>query len=138
MGPASLKRLLKLPLEAIEFGALGGTNFTKLELHRLNNGEASHFDPLSNIGHTAVEMTSFINKIAEQKPVNCRQLIISGGITNIPDGYYLTRVSKLNSVFGMGSAFLKYAMGDYEPLRNFVIQIEKALSITRQFLVPVQ
>ena len=28
MGPESIKRLLDLPIEAVEFGALGGTNFT--------------------------------------------------------------------------------------------------------------
>jgi isopentenyl-diphosphate delta-isomerase len=135
MGPASLKRLLKLPLEAIEFGALGGTNFTKLELNRLNRGNASHFDPLGRIGHTASEMTSFVNDIVEKEPVNCTQLIISGGITNVPDGYYLLQISKLKSVFGMGSAFLKNAMDDYETLQIFVNQIKKAIGITRQFLI---
>ncbi len=34
MGPQSLKRLLMLPLAAIEFGAFGGTNFAKLETIR--------------------------------------------------------------------------------------------------------
>ena len=34
MGPESLKRLLSLPLCAVEFAAYGGTNFSKLELLR--------------------------------------------------------------------------------------------------------
>ena len=31
-GPESLRQLLALPIEAIEFGAYGGTNFSKLEM----------------------------------------------------------------------------------------------------------
>ena len=34
MGPESLRALMKLPLEAVEFGAFGGTNFSRLELMR--------------------------------------------------------------------------------------------------------
>lgn len=34
MGPKSMEALLNLPLEAIEFGAYGGTNFALLELMR--------------------------------------------------------------------------------------------------------
>lgn len=134
MGPSSLKRLLELPLEAIEFGALGGTNFTKLEINRPNSKHPSHFEIFGNIGHTAAEMTSFVNSIASERPVNCQQLIISGGITNVADGYYLTEKSQLKSVFGMGSAFLKHAMGNYEDLRTFVLQMQKGLGIARQYL----
>lgn len=137
MGPASLQRLLKLPLEAIEFGALGGTNFTRLELSRQTRGHNSHFDTFGRVGHTAAEMTGFVNQIIEQETVNCRQLIISGGITNVPDGYYLTQKSKLNAVFGMGSAFLKHAMGDYQDLAVFIKQLEQALGIARNFLIPI-
>ena len=35
-GPESLKQLLALPIEALEFGAYGGTNFSKLEMLRGN------------------------------------------------------------------------------------------------------
>ncbi|WP_462318656.1 beta/alpha barrel domain-containing protein [Marinilabilia sp.] len=137
MGPASLQRLLKLPLEAVEFGALGGTNFTKLELNRQTKGQQSHFDTFGRVGHTAAEMTDFVNQIVEKETVNCRQLIISGGISNVPDGYYLTQKSRLNSVFGMGSAFLKHAMGDYAELAAFIKQLKQALGIAKNFLVPV-
>ena len=34
MGKQSLERLLQLPLQAVEFGAFGGTNFSKVELQR--------------------------------------------------------------------------------------------------------
>lgn len=137
MGPESLKRLLTLPLQVIEFGALGGTNFTKLELSRVTEGKASHFDAFGRIGHTAAEMTSFVNEIAASNPTTCKQLIISGGITNVPDGYYLTQESKLKAVFGMGSTFLKHAMDDYETLQNFVEQLKKALGIAQNFMRPI-
>ncbi|WP_010528018.1 type 2 isopentenyl-diphosphate Delta-isomerase [Thermophagus xiamenensis] len=140
MGPESLRRLLSLPLEAIEFGALGGTNFTKLEISRIKDHHPEHFglfDPFGKIGHTAPEMTHFVNIIAAKYPVKCQQLIISGGINNVVDGFYLTQISSLKSVFGMASAFLKHAMDDYETLKNFVIQIKKALGIARQYLIPV-
>ncbi len=137
MGPASLERLLALPLEAIEFGALGGTNFTRLELSRVTEGQSSHFDAFGRIGHTAAEMTGFVNEIAVGNPTTCKQLIISGGITNVPDGYYLTQESKLKAVFGMGSTFLKHAMDDYETLQSFVEQLKKALGIAQNFMRPV-
>jgi isopentenyl-diphosphate delta-isomerase len=134
MGPASLQRLLTLPLEAIEFGALGGTNFTKLEINRKTGNTPSQFDHFSRIGHTAEEMTRFVNDIVDREPSRCRQLIISGGITNVADGYYLLRASKLKSVFGMASGFLKHATGDYDELRNFVRELKKGLGIAYQYL----
>ena len=137
IGPASMERLLALPLEAIEFGALGGTNFSKLELSRVAGGKSSHFDAFGRIGHTAAEMTTFVNEIVKKSSTNCQQLIISGGITNIPDGYYLIQQSKLKAVFGMGSAFLKHAMDDYATLQAFVNQLKKALGIAQNYLRPI-
>lgn len=135
MGPASLERLLALPLEAIEFGALGGTNFSKLELSRITGSKPSHFDAFGKIGHTAAEMTGFVNDIVSKQPTKCEQLIISGGITNVPDGWYLTQQSKLKSVFGMGSTFLKHAMDDYSNLQSFVEQLRIALGIAQNFII---
>ncbi|WP_010661917.1 beta/alpha barrel domain-containing protein [Marinilabilia salmonicolor] len=137
MGPASLQRLLALPVEAIEFGALGGTNFSKLELSRVTGDKSSHFDAFGKIGHTAAEMTDFVNDIVEKNTTNCQQLIISGGITNVPDGWYLTHQSKLKSVFGMGSTFLKHAMDEYHTLQSFVEQLRKALGIAQNFMRPI-
>ena len=47
MGKDSLKALLQLPLESIEFGAFGGTNFSYLELNRSNSMAAEVFRPFS-------------------------------------------------------------------------------------------
>jgi isopentenyl-diphosphate Delta-isomerase len=135
MGPESLKQLMKLPIEAIEFGALGGTNFTKLELSRQDATGVSILNHFGKVGHTAEEMTAMLNNLVESEPeLKCNQVIISGGIRNILDGYYLINTSALPSVFGMGSAFLEHATEDYESLRTFVQQIEKSLSLAERFL----
>jgi isopentenyl-diphosphate delta-isomerase len=135
MGPESLKALLKLPIEAIEFGALGGTNFTKLELSRHTTIDTALFDTFGRVGHSAEEMASMVNHIVSNEPdQRCRQLIISGGITNVLDGYRLVNNSKLPAIFGMGSEFLKHAREDYHSLQTFVKQIEKSLLLANHFL----
>ena len=111
MGPASLEALLNLPLKAIEFGAKGGTNFSKLELLRSNPDDAKAFESLYKIGHTAIEMVDFCNVIiANNSNISCKQLIISGGINDFLDGYYLAGNSKLNAIYAQASAYLKPAM----------------------------
>jgi len=45
--------------------------------------------------------------------VRCKHLIISGGLRNFLDGYYLTEASELPAVYGQASAFLRYAREDY-------------------------
>ena len=135
MGPASLEALLQLPLQAIEFGALGGTNFTKLELTRHSVGTQSIYNIFGTVGHTAEEMTLLVNEIAARLDnIQCHELIISGGISNALDGYYLTQTSTLKSVFGMGSAFLEHAMDDYEALHNFAEKIKKSLALAGCYL----
>jgi len=52
-GPESLRRLLTLPLEAIEFGAYGGTNFSKLEIMRGQHQRQESGLPFTFIGHSA-------------------------------------------------------------------------------------
>ncbi len=136
MGPESLRALLKLPLAAIEFGAFGGTNFAKVELLRDSKQSQELFEPLSLIGHDAAQMTDMVNRIAEEEGehVRCHQLILSGGIKNFLDGYYLMGKSKLPAVYGQASTFLKYAREDYEPLRQFVAEQKKGLQMAYAFL----
>ncbi|ASB47715.1 beta/alpha barrel domain-containing protein [Alkalitalea saponilacus] len=136
MGPESLRALLKLPLEAIEFGALGGTNFTKLELLRHQNHDVSVFESFKNVGHTAEEMTQIVNEIVESNhEINCRQVIVSGGITDVLQGHFLAKKCKLPAVFGMGSAFLKHATEDYSSLKQYVQQIKQSILIAEQYLM---
>lgn len=126
MGPESLRALLELPLEAIEFAAFGGTNFAKVELMRSDEFRQKYYEPISRIGHHAEEMVDMINEIVDgHTTVNCRQIIISGGIGSFLDGYYLISKCKLPSVYGQASEFLKYATQSYEELYKFVeYQIE--------------
>lgn len=135
MGPESIKRLLHLPIEAIEFGALGGTNFTLLELLRRKDEDITAFEAFGKVGHTAEEMTQMINEVVSKSNMHsCKQLIISGGITHILDGYYLQQISKLTSVIGMGSALLKVASGKYEELRNYLQQVERSYQLALAYL----
>ncbi len=133
MGYESLKALLNLNIAAIEFGALGGTNFTKLEqMRRLDN--SSIFESFTTIGHTAEEMTLMVNQIVEEGNTQCKQIIISGGIKSLLDGYYLTQICKLPAVIGMGSAFLQYALKDYSELKKFITNMTHAWNLAEAFL----
>jgi isopentenyl-diphosphate delta-isomerase len=121
MGPESLLALLKLPLEAIEFAAFGGTNFPKIEMMRSKDETRGNFYPLAFIGHTAEEMVEVVNKaVKSNQEINCRQIIISGGITTFLDGYYLINRIRLPAIYGQASAFLRYAQGPYDHLQEFV------------------
>jgi isopentenyl-diphosphate delta-isomerase len=107
MGPESLRQLLQLPLQAIEFAAFGGTNFAKVELHRDENGSGSLLEPLSLVGEDAFNMIEYVNDIIANEQVICKELIISGGVKNFLDGYYYIKKSKMPAVYGMASGFLK-------------------------------
>ena len=121
MGPESLESLMKLPLEAIEFGAFGGTNFAKVELMRSGETKQHYFEPISRIGHDAFEMTGMVNDILQDKhSVKCKSLIISGGISSFLDGFYLMSKSELPAVYGQASEFLRLASKSYEELQEFV------------------
>jgi isopentenyl-diphosphate Delta-isomerase len=135
MGPLSLLELLKLPLAAIEFGAFGGTNFSRLELTRNYNIAQEQFEPLTLIGMDACQMLDFVNQIVqEDKKILCKQIIISGGIRSFLDGYYLIKRSLLPAVYGQASSFLKFAMDDYEKLHNYIEGQLKGLEMAYAFL----
>jgi isopentenyl-diphosphate delta-isomerase len=134
MGPESLRELLRLPLQAIEFGAFGGTNFARVELLRDERASQTLYEPLSTIGESAVEMVDYINQIVAEEEPECKELIISGGVKTFLDGYYLLNKSKLSSVYGMASSFLKYAREDYAQLRDFVHSQVKGLEMAEAYL----
>jgi len=135
MGPESLKELLKLPIQAIEFAAFGGTNFSKLELMRDNNSFNNELSCLKNIGHTAIEMLETLNAITKNdKEIHTKEIIISGGISSFTDGYHLIKKSSFPAVYGQGAAFLKHAMHDYKSLRAFIQTQIKGLEMAYSFL----
>jgi isopentenyl-diphosphate delta-isomerase len=134
-GPESLRQLMQLPLEAIEFGAYGGTNFSKLEMLRDDPQKLEASLPFAFVGQSASQMVDSVNQILKENPEPvCRQLIISGGIQNALDGYYLTTKSELPAVFGMASAVLKHASESYESLANFLQNQVQALSLAKVYL----
>jgi isopentenyl-diphosphate Delta-isomerase len=134
-GPESLRQLLALPLEAIEFGAYGGTNFSKLEMLRNDEQKLEASLPFAFVGQSANQMVDSVNQILKENPnPGCRQLIISGGIQNVLDGYYLTSKSQLPAIFGMASAVLKHASESYESLEGFLQNQIQSLSLAETYL----
>lgn len=135
-GPESLRQLLGLPLAAIEFGAYGGTNFSKLEMLRGDQQKLGSSLPFAFVGQSAGQMVESVNLILKENPNPvCGQLIISGGIQNALDGYYLTKKSQLPSVFGMASAVLKHASESYESLATFLENQIQVLQLANAYLV---
>ncbi len=138
MGAASIEALLRLPLQAVEFAAYGGTNFAKVELLRANNTKAQNYENLAKIGHSAAEMVDFTNAVAArlqaENALQCREIIISGGIQDFLDGYYLINKLSLPSVYGQASALLQYARTSYTELENFVAAQAQALQFAQAYL----
>jgi isopentenyl-diphosphate delta-isomerase len=128
MGPKSLKALLTLPIHGIEFGAFGGTNFTKLESLRAKDTQMK--EPFIRVGHTASEMIEVLNAL----PVGKKEFIISGGIKNVLDGYELKMKLKAPSLIGMASPFLNPAMESFEALEKYFLNMREALLTARGVL----
>jgi isopentenyl-diphosphate Delta-isomerase len=138
MGPASLEALLRLPLQAVDFAAYGGTNFAKIELLRAQNADIQNYENLANIGHTAYEMVDFCNdiigKLQASNQLKCQQIIISGGIQQFLDGYFLINKLSLPAIYGQAAAFLTHARGEYQDLRAFVAAQIKGLAFAKSYL----
>ncbi|MFZ4522522.1 MAG: hypothetical protein ACOYNC_12510 [Bacteroidales bacterium] len=135
MGPASIIRLMNLPIQALEFSAYGGTNFARVELARTSIQQQALYHPLANLGHSAGEMLDYINSmITGGKTLPCRELIISGGIQSFLDGYYYISKSLLPSIYGQASGFLRFARGDYSELQTYVAGQVNGLNFARAFL----
>lgn len=128
MGPRSLRALLELPIAGIELGAFGGTNFSLLERMRGTYDEAR--EPFIHVGHTASEMVDILNAL----PLRNKDIIISGGIKSILDGYQLKTRLKGNGVIGMASAFLGPALKDYETLKDYFMSQREALLTAKALL----
>ena len=136
IGPESLRRLLALPLAAVEFAAGGGTNFARLELLRSDPVRAGVYAALERVGHSAAEMVALVNAAAAElgPDLACRDVVISGGVGDFLDGHYLRAKCRLNSVYGQASAFLRHATGDYDELRAFVATQVRGLELARAYL----
>lgn len=128
LGPRSLKALLNLPLHGIEFGAFGGTNFTKLESLRAKDTHTK--EPFIHVGHTAQEMIDVLNAL----PVGKKEFIISGGVKNVLDGYELKMKLKAPALIGMASPFLAPAMEGFDALETYFLNLREALLTARGVL----
>jgi isopentenyl-diphosphate delta-isomerase len=135
MGPKSLLALMQLPIMAIEFGAFGGTNFSKLEALRNSDVDGMHHE-LVNIGHNAMQMVEITNDIIENhaSSIKCKNFIISGGIRHYLDGYHLIEKSRGNAVFAMAAPFLEHASKSEDDLRNYVSELVRGLKLTKSFI----
>ncbi|TNF31345.1 MAG: type 2 isopentenyl-diphosphate Delta-isomerase [Deltaproteobacteria bacterium] len=127
MGPRSLKALMDMPVDCIEFASLGGTNFSMLEIQRSND---DFWAPLAHIGHTAEEMVEFINEI---KPDSEKEFIISGGVRDFIHAYELMSSLKAKSIVGMAGAFLKPARESEEQLRIFTKKFISGIGMASQW-----
>lgn len=135
-GPESLKSLMQLPLTAIDFGAHGGTNFSKLEMHRSDTMRHEAYDKVAAWGHSAEEMVGFYNKLTtEMNETNYgADIIISGGVRDFMDGYYHTQRINANAIYGQASAFLKHARGSYAELEEYVELQLNGLKLAHTYL----
>jgi isopentenyl-diphosphate Delta-isomerase len=135
MGPASIKAILELPVNALEFAAWGGTNFAIVELLRSNQTSADSYSGLADLGHTPNDMINFINDFYNLN-VNAsrKQIIVSGGIKNFLDGYYYINKLKVPSIYGQASAFLKYAKESAESLETFIKYQVDGLNFAENYL----
>ena len=64
----------------------------------------------------------------------CKQFIISGGIKDFLDGYYLMQKLRWPSVYGMASQFLKYATESQEALNDFINRQIQGLQLAHAYL----
>jgi len=134
-GPESLQALLELPLETIEFGSFGGTNFSMLEMLRNNAQLKSMYTPFAHVGQNAYQMVQSINEILKKDDkLRCQNLIISGGIQNFLDGYYLTKAVNMPAMYGMAASILEYALKGYDQLDSFIEMQFKGFMMAQKYL----
>ena len=145
-GPESLRALCELPLAAIELSGFGGTNFTMIEQSR-HGSESRHSGTSSgkkealntyvnnfgNLGHTVEDMIGYINSF-DPEVMQCKNFILSGGITDPLQAYVYLQKINYNAVVGMASQFLKYSMGDYEVLQNYLDDFKAQFLMAKSFL----
>lgn len=132
MGPKSLDILLETNIAGIEFGALGGTNFSLIELMRSDDLLMEQMIDFASVGHSATEMVDFLNDFP-LSTVKEKEFIISGGMRPLT-GFYLKQQLDAPSIIGMAFQFLKYAREDYSQLQKYVALVKRSLQIAQKFL----
>lgn len=135
-GPKSLEALLQLPLAALDYGAFGGTNFSKLENLRRESVERTLLEPVQHVGHTAEEMSGWVNQLhaSLKNKVLCEKIIVSGGVGTFLDGYYHLQKLTMPALYAQASPFLKYALEGEKALQQFVEAQIKGLALSYTYL----
>lgn len=135
-GPKSLSALLQLPLAALDYGAFGGTNFSKLENLRRESVERTLLEPVQHVGHSAHEMTGWVNQLHATlgDKVLCDKIIVSGGVSTFLDGYYHLQKLSMPALYAQASPFLKYALEGEAALHQFVEAQIKGLALSYTYL----
>ena len=128
MGPRSLRALLEMPIAGIELAAFGGTNFTMLESYRGVHDDTR--EAFIHVGHGVSEMIEILNAL----PTRNKEIIISGGIRNMLDGFEYKSKLKANSIIGMASGFLNPALQDYDTLRMYFLRQKESLLTAKSLL----
>lgn len=136
MGPKSISGLLQLPLLALDFGALGGTNFSFLENQRREDLRKDEWKGAVKIGHTSYEMVQWVNEVYQNPNIQVRtqNIIVSGGVKSFLDGYYFTQELKMTSIYAQASQMLKYALQGEKELFNYIESQLQGLNMAHQFL----
>ena len=134
-GPASLEALFRLPLAAVDFGAHGGTNFSLLEMKRDNEIARSAYDNITKIGHTAPDMVQTANRVLRElgDKARCGNIIVSGGVQDFLDGWWLIHQLDVPAIYAQGSAFLVPARAGYEALQTFVAGQLRGMALAEAF-----
>jgi len=61
-------------------------------------------------------------------------VIISGGVRNFLDGYFLMEKTNGPAFYGQASSFLSHARGEYDDLKRFIRSQIDGFQIARAFL----
>lgn len=135
-GPESMRALLRLPLEALDFAARGGTNFSLLEMMRADSFVQDQYAGLSKVGHSAADMTVTLLRLLEEEgaSVKTRNIVVSGGIGGFLDGYWHIRRIPLPAMYAQASAFLQPALESEEKLFAFVRSQLEGLRLAYTYL----
>lgn len=134
-GPKSLRSLLDLPLEAVDFGAFGGTNFSLLENLRRTDVRSESWKCATHIGHSAEEMANWICDWSSDKQVfKAKSIIVSGGIKSFLDGYYFLKKIPQKTMYAHASLFLKYALLGEQELLEFTESQIQGLEMAQTYL----
>lgn len=138
MGPMSLKALLDLPIDGIEFAGLGGTNFSLLEHARHTKSHSCTSESLKDfafVGHNLDEMINWVNALFDQNSSYLKKhFILSGGVKNIIHAHALKERFRGNSIIGFASKYLKYALEGEESLDEFMQAQIKAYQLSINYL----